>query len=373
MQRREVQNDADIRGAQDRTTRDREGNTQRWKDACLANLNAVDFSQYVRIVERRDFYRWFYEYTAARGFATRWALAARVVADGAHQIADMDVDHAFANDTLSMASVELQGAMREGNQVIFDNVLPKLKRLLDGGPLTGRAALELDMQILADEQNLVQPMYSAMSQESKDQIDYIARKKRLAGVGAAMAWSRSRRDDFVPGGNFNNSGIVPAFDQPNIQNPTDRWRYGMGLGNTFTPGGSGYNPTTDAMPSVGSGYTDGSEFRRVDNRHNLHELDAWLNPNRISRTGAGSNIQAIVSRMSDFEKQQVLTDHSPDGWAYSAQFGQFSIAETTVRQALPTDPASAGAVNAFVARYLVEYNRAQAQLQAMSNSMMMMP
>ena len=249
--------------------------------------------------------------------------------------------------------------MREGNQVIFDNVFPKLKRLLDGGPLTGRAALEWDMQILADEQNLVQPMYAAMSQESKDQIDYIARKKRFAGLGAGMALSDSRRDDYVPAGPHNNPGIVPAFDQPNIQNPQDRWRYGMGLGNTFTPGGSGFNPATDAMPAVGAGYTDGSEFRRVDNRHNLHQLDAWLNPNRRSRSGGVAGLQTIVNNLSPFEKQQVLADRSPDGWAYSTRFAQFATTEAVVRQALPNDPASAAAVNAFMARYRAEHDRVE--------------
>ncbi|RKH71233.1 hypothetical protein D7X96_09350 [Corallococcus interemptor] len=36
--------------------------------------------------------------------------------------------------------------MREGNQVIFDNVFPKLRQLLLGRPVTGRAALEWDIQ-----------------------------------------------------------------------------------------------------------------------------------------------------------------------------------------------------------------------------------
>ncbi len=143
VQRKEVATDAGITGPQDWTKADREGNTQRWQAACLRNLNAVDSAQYVKVVERRDFYHWFYEYTASLGYTTRWALAAWVVADGAHQVADMDATTLgqIGNDTFGVAGVELQGAMREGNQVIFDNVLPKLKALLDGGRLTGPAAL----------------------------------------------------------------------------------------------------------------------------------------------------------------------------------------------------------------------------------------
>ncbi|MEP0855601.1 DUF4157 domain-containing protein [Trichocoleus sp. DQ-U1] len=350
IHRKEVRYDSNIRGKQDWTTTDRQNNTQRWKDACLTNLNAVDSSQYVKVVERRDFYKWFYEYTASLGYTTRWALAAYVVANGAHQIADMDAEHLIANDALGMANVELQGIMREGNQVIFDNVLPKLKKLLDGGSLKGRAALNWDIQVLAEEQTLIQPMYSRMSKESVEQLNYLARKKRFAGLGA---WWTG--EDKLSKGPYNNSGTVPSFDQPNIQDIGDRWKYGMNLGNIFTPRGSGFDPNKDTMPTVGIGYQDGSEFAKVDTRANLHQLDAWLNPNRLSRVGSGSDIQAIINKLSTFEKQQVLSDHSPDGWAYSTQFAQFSfITEAMVKQALPSEPSFAGAVAAFLARYKAE-------------------
>ena len=260
LQRREVRDAAAVQGPQDWTTADRVGNSARWQAACLANLNAVDSSQYRKIVERRDFYRWFYDYTTLTlGFTTRWPLAAWVVANGAHQVADMDETHGFANETLSLAGVELQGYMREGNQVIFDNVLPKLKRLVSGPVLTGRAAMEWDMRTLAEEQLLVQPMYSRMSQTAKDEIDYIARQKRFAGLGAW--WTNEAH---VAGATNIEEGDVPAFDQPDLQSITDRWRYGMMLGNKFTPGGTGFNPATDAMPVVTDpAYTSGSEFART--------------------------------------------------------------------------------------------------------------
>jgi hypothetical protein len=257
--------------------------------------------------------------------------------------------------------------MREGNQVIFDNVLPKLKKLLDGGPLRGRAALQWDMQVLAEEQTLVQPLYNAMSQQSRDQLNAIARKQGAAvNIGAAVTGGGK-----VPAGPYNNGGDVPAFDQPSMTNPADRWRYGMGLGNTFTPGGTGFNPATDTMPSVGAGYQNGTEFGKVDTRHHLHELDAWLNPNRLSRVqgDAGSDLQPIIDGLSDFEKRQVLTDTSADGWAYSKQFAQFgSITEAMVQKALPADPASAGAAAGFMGRYRSERARVVA-----SNPPIMMP
>ena len=71
VQRKEVATDAEIQGAQDWTTADREGETARWGAACKANLDVVDSAQYVRVVERRDFYKWFYHYAAGLGFVTR--------------------------------------------------------------------------------------------------------------------------------------------------------------------------------------------------------------------------------------------------------------------------------------------------------------
>jgi hypothetical protein len=351
-------------GKQDWTTADREGRTQQWKDACLANLMAADSSQYVRVIERKAFYEWFYEYSTSLGYTTRWALAASLVANGAHLIADMDVEHAFADDTLGLASVELQGFMREGNQVIFDNVLPKLRKLIRGGPLTGRAALEWDMQVLAEEQTLIQPMYDRVAPETREQLDYIARKKRFAGIGA---WWTD--EDEVAKGPGRNPGTVPPFAGSSMLSIRERWEYGMGLGDMFTPGGTGYVPGKDVRPAVGSGYWNGSELAAVDTRAHLHQLDAWLNPNRYTRMGPNSQaaisyLQEIIGKLTPAEKLWVLTDRSADGWAYSTQFAQFGfVTEAMVRQALPapSTPSTALAVTGFVTRFTAEAASVQAR------------
>jgi hypothetical protein len=250
-----------------------------------------------------------------------------------------------------MANVELQGAMREGNQVIFDNVLPKLKKLIEGRPLKGKAALQWDMQVLSEEQSLIQPMYARMSPETRAQLDYIARKQRFAWLGA-----KATGEDKVAGGPNNNEGRVPEFDQPDLQNIDDRWRYGMDLGNQFTPGGTGFNPAVDTRPPTTSGCRDGTEFAKVDTRQHLHELDAWLNPDRISRVGSGGDLQPIIDGLTPPEKSVVLSDRSADGWVYSTQLAQFSfVTERQVRQALPSEPAAV--VSAFLARYAAERHR----------------
>jgi hypothetical protein len=276
-----------------------------------------------------------------------------VVANGAHQIADMNEQHSMANYDLDLAGPELQGYMREGNQVIFENVLPKLKRLLDGGPITGRTALQWDMQTLAEEQTLVQPMYSRMSQHAFDQLDYIAHKTRFAGWGAW--WSD---EDLVADQPNVHGGRVPGFDQHDLRSISDRWHYGMNLGNRFTPGGSGFNAATDALPSVDASYTGGAEFARVDWRSHLHFIDAWLGTHN-ARSGIPALISALGS-MNDREKGEMLADSSPEGWAYSTELApwkQFGVTETIVRGALPSDAASAPAVETFVATFNHEATR----------------
>jgi hypothetical protein len=364
IHRKEVKSAADLRGPQDWTTADREGNTDRWWQACLVNLNALDSGQYLRIVERRDFYKWFYAYTSSRGYATRWALAAYIVANGAHQIADMNAEALtdIGDGMLILSNVELQGAMREGNQDIFDNVLPKLKKLIDGGPLTGKAALKWDMQILAEEQAMVQPMYDRMAPETVERLSYIARKQRLAGAGAWIT-----RADVVKYGPGVEKGRVPAFTGTSLLSVRERWEYGMGLGAHFTPGGTDYDPASDVMPPVSVSYTSGAELAKVDTRAALHELDAWLNPDRAVRIGPGSDINAIIGRLSATEKQLVLADQSPDGWAYSVQFGQFTfIPESLVRQALPA-PAT-DQIRAATAVFLARFQDARRAARAAASS-----
>lgn len=357
LARREVGSSAEVSGPQDWTTFDRRWNMKRWQDACLHNLSKADSSQYERTPERRDFYRWLYDYTAARGYETKWPLAAWIVANGAYQISYMDVEHRWANANLDMANVELQATLRRGNQVIFDNVLPKLKQLVDGGPLRGKAALQWDMQTLAEEQTLIQPLYDQMGSEAFEQLDYIARKKRFAGLGAD--WTD---EENVTKGPYHDEGIVPEFFEKNLKSINDRWLYGMKLGGRFSSirlraesdplGRSWFNPHVDFMPSVGAGYSSGKELAKVDTLKELHFVDAWLNPHRVGRTGGVAALKAGIAKLTDAHKRWILADRSFDGWAYSKQFAEW-LTEDEVKKALP-DPSLPGvgpAHAAFLKRF----------------------
>lgn len=341
---REVANASAITGVQDWTTADREGNTQRWKDACLYNLEHGLNTEYRLIAERRDFYKWFYEHHAALGYTTRWALAASIVANGAWQVA---YDLRGYNSWLmgDFVSYELEGFMRIGNQVIFDNVFPKLKQLHDGGPLTGAAAMRWDMEVLSQEQTLVQGLYSTMSVDAQEKMEAIAKKQGLVGVGAAAT-----DDDLVKKGPYNNEAEVPAFPAAaSLTSVDDRWTYGMTLGDTFTPGGTGFSPSANKRPAVGASYTSGSELAAVNTRPNLHKLDAIVA--QFSGSVSVSEVIAILGALSPSEKLELARDRSPDGRKYSGYLAMMPrVPRANVEAALPASGPER-------ASFLTSYNR----------------
>jgi hypothetical protein len=256
---------------------DRLGWTDRWKAACLHNLENVRRGEYMKIEERRDFYRWFYEATAARGYHTRWALAAYIVAGGMAEMASVDW-----TEGASPITNELQGLARIGNQVIFDDVLPKLQLLWKNGPLTGQAALQKDAEILAEEQQLIQAMYDTLSSDTMQRFqrfadNYYTRAQigRGLGMGGHVAAGPHHAGGDVP--SFSGSeGLVTGGD---ITVPEDRWRYGMALGAKFSTLPA-YGAAGD-MPQAGAAYTSGAEFKRLNVMPNLHMLDAHLNDTDI--------------------------------------------------------------------------------------------
>ena len=294
------------------TESDRENCTQRWKDACLYNLRANNFRRYTRIIERRDFYSWFYRYTASRGWETRWALAASIVATGAYEVAIMNPGLEDLGRMADTVNNELQAMMREGNQVIFDNVFPKLRDLLRTR-LQGKPAFNWDMSTLSEEQTLIQPLYQGVSQATRIQLNRIARLQGLPGAVATISPSAVVEDapPYVRGGR------VPAFAGTALTSIDERWHYGMVLGDRFTPGGTGYDPARDKRPAASAGYLNGSELARVRIRPNLHRLDAALDGGAFGATWLSREVEAILRRLTPAEQAEILRDQRPDGGCYS--------------------------------------------------------
>ncbi|WNG22825.1 hypothetical protein F0U62_01395 [Cystobacter fuscus] len=296
-------------GPGDWTERDRENCTQRWKDACLYHLRANNFRRYTRIIERRDFYSWFYRHSVDQGLKTRWALAASIVATGAYEVAIMSPGLEDLGRMADTVSNELQAMMREGNQVIFDNVFPKLRTLLNLRGMTEQAARDWDMGTLSEEQTLIQPLYQGVSQATRTQLNRIARLQGLPGAVANFSPS-AEVDDAPP---YVRGGRVPAFAGTALTSIDERWHYGMVLANMFTPGGTGYNPAIHRRPAPSAGYLNGAELARVRIRPHLHRLDAALDGGAFGATWLSREVEAILKRLTPAEQAEILRDRRPDG------------------------------------------------------------
>jgi hypothetical protein len=251
---------------------DRKANIDTWHTANEFNLRNGRNGEYPNPEMRGAFYRWFYQASTAKGHETRWALAASIVAAGANEIATLS---GASEEILGTGINELQGMMREGNQIIFDNVFPKLRALYDSPTaVTGQAALDWDAKTLSEEQNLVQPLYGAASADALKLLEGIAKGDWLTKAGATISSASSveKGDGIAP-------GDVPYFDKTgNLKDVAQRYAYGMKLASTFStvkPSGT----LAAAPPPPDAAYLDGSALRAVDTRHNLHFLDAIIDSN----------------------------------------------------------------------------------------------
>lgn len=235
------------------------------------NLRAQRYDLYTTIGQRRDFYEWFYNHVAVEGYETRWPLAAWIVASNVYHITYMNsgqVPLEWAAAAFGTVTNTLQQVARIGNQVIFDDVFPKLKSLTEYGQLTGVEALAWDAQMLSEEQCLVQPMYAQALASDIDKFEQIAKMNWKITVGSYITGAGE-----VESGAYNEAGEVPPFPQAaNLRDVDDRWHYGMSLAETFRPIGLEF-PT---RPPAGQVYTDGLRYAQLNVRPSLHFLDAYI-------------------------------------------------------------------------------------------------
>ncbi|MEM9885314.1 MAG: DUF4157 domain-containing protein [Bacteroidota bacterium] len=254
-----------------------------WQRANIINLANGNASAYTQPHERRDFYLWFYNYTSGLGYETRWALAAYLVASGAAQLS---YGSPFSND--------VQIAARRGNQVIFDDVFPKLQALLNEGPLRGDAAVEWDAKTLSEEQTLIQSMYDDMSQETIDEFAGYARQE------GALAWAGKQAGFAAPHrrGRFHRQMDMPAFSG-DIMDIDDRFDYGMRLADDFSTHPSPSSPVQ--RPEAREAYRSGSAFDRLDNQIGLHRLDAELDDFNVDE----ERVIDIIQNLTSSEQRQL--------------------------------------------------------------------
>jgi hypothetical protein len=287
---------------------DRKNNTQRWKDANEHNLLAGAFWEYREIAERRDFYRWFYEESTRKGIEARWALAASIVAAGAGEMAHMSGAMESMGRITGASSNEVQAMMRTGNQVIFDNVFPKLKKLWTT-PLTGQAAVDWDAQVLAEEQNMIQPLYSSASKEAQDVIEAIAK-----GGWQAQAGSYISSADWVKSGHNIKEGYVPYFTG-DLLKPEDRWQYGMKLAGQFSTLSPGTVPA--GPPPVSADYKSGVELGKVNTRPHVHMLEAMIDADLTNAEHVAA--VALLKTFSYEEQRFLISDKTFPARAYASE------------------------------------------------------
>ena len=276
---------------------DRTSSSSRWQDANLANLLAGDSSQYVTPAQRSSFYRWFYIFTTthpdpAHRSECRWPLAASVVAAGVWDMVNLPATEDIAKSA-GITTEEVQTILRRGNQIIMDDVFPKLRDLYLH-PKVGQAALDWDAQTLAEEQNLMQPLYDGASTEANSILQNMATGTwTSARVGARFASSAT-----VAGGPNIRGGPVPWFTGT-MRDMATRWRYGNLIANTFstlTPSGT----AATGPPTVATGYSSGSMFATLDWRRHIHEFEAATD----NTNWTNDESQAALNAMHSFTERE---------------------------------------------------------------------
>lgn len=187
---------------------DRLNNSAVWGAANLYNLNQENGNlQYTTISQRTAFYGWFQDLTKAKGFDTKWAGAAYIVAQQMSLMEDKLIAAVTPDDVIAFAHA--------GNKAIFDDVFGNLRKLANGPVLKGNAAREWDVRTLTHEQrDVVEPIYSAQSNETIGFLQGLAEGK---GWRSALGYALDRR--FPIGGPLSFSG--------NVKNWQDRFNHGM--------------------------------------------------------------------------------------------------------------------------------------------------
>ncbi|SDM15954.1 eCIS core domain-containing protein [Allokutzneria albata] len=314
VQRREVPEGAGEPALGDWRESDRLNWTDTWKKACEHNLLNLNREAYQQVAERRDFYRWFFAEITKKGHETKWPLAAYAVASGAAEV----VETGGAAEGLSSITNDIQAMVRQGNQVIFDDVLPKLRDLWNSKELLkGDAATAWDANTLAEEQKLVEGVYLGANPDAKSEFGELASGRgvrlnlgKAFGLGKIKGFPVDEKHPDVVG------GVMPAFTG-DIRKAEDRWKYGMRVGAHFSAPPTSHRlfradrvPAPEpsiAMPEVGPEYGSGlrQTFERVNTMPQLHYVDALLNDLDVDERDVGDRIRALP------EHEQKLFDKNP--------------------------------------------------------------
>lgn len=293
IQRREVPDDTprDQMTRSDWHSSDRDDMNAQWDAACTYNLAHGLSSEYTRPRERTEFYQWFYNRISKKGFEVRWPLAASLVSGGMSKMLEGMFD-SFPDGEGIIAN-SLQQVALTGNQVIFDEVFPKLKALDEGPVLKGKAAMQWDIQTLSEEQTLVQPMYDVMDAETFEQFEDLAK-----GRGFKF-WLGSKLYQDMPDhkGPYQHYKEIPG-SRGDFKQIEDRFQAGMELANQFST--HPRHTSKPQMAKVSEAFSSGAVFNKYNRFPHLHAFDALIGDYFVDEDKAVK----LVQQMSAEEMQR---------------------------------------------------------------------
>ena len=191
---------------------DRINGSDVWKNANSYNLQQEKgYNEYSSIEQRTEFYKWFQNSTESRGYDTKWAGAAFVIA------AQMSNIHSIASSAIKNdVETDVKAFAEAGNKAIFNDVFSKLKKLYNGPVLKGEAADKWDSTTLHNEQfNVVGPIYKQQRPEVLNELSYMAKGQNTYFFPRVYSLGVPIKLRFNPKGN--------------IRDPRERFAHGMNV------------------------------------------------------------------------------------------------------------------------------------------------
>jgi YD repeat-containing protein len=182
------------------------GTDNRFSKANEFNITQKDGSKnYEDLGQRKDFYKWFQSATDKKGFETRWSGGAAQAVDKLEYLVG---GWGTVSGIFGYSSKEIESWVKAGNKLILDDVWGNLMQLYGGPILKGKDAFNWDAGQLLKEQQVIDPSYWNLSNESLTTLENSLKKNYVLSK-------------FISGPKF--SGILLSV--------TDRWVYGMTLMN----------------------------------------------------------------------------------------------------------------------------------------------
>ncbi|GEM_PF-2184516 len=135
-----------------------------FEQAALINTGNLAAQQYANLSQRQAYYKWANRYFINHEYPVRWMNAAD------QTVGNLMLALPKIISWLGYSNAEIRTFILNGNKLILDDMLPRINDLVANTnldkQLTKKEAFLWDAQTLADEQALIQPLYTALSSKS---------------------------------------------------------------------------------------------------------------------------------------------------------------------------------------------------------------